>query len=168
MKLNFVFFLSIIVVGYSACSQKFNIVKAHAFTRSSIPGTVQVDEYNRERNPGSKAVHLIFVETKANQPAPVWDTAWINGQAYLVKPIEITQPELRLGKTRDTDQEVVLTTKPGNKLWQLMITSERPVATKPAGDITPGKAVTLTGKWKQKTFVYPIAKEQPLETQFNQ
>jgi hypothetical protein len=166
MKTNFVIFLSAIVIAFDACSQKFNIVKADAFNRNSIAGTIAVDENNRARSSGVTATHLIFVETKSNQPAPQWDTVWIDEKAYLVQPVEITQPELRLGKTKDTNREVVLKANAGNKLWQLMITSQGAVTPKPAKKLKG--AVVLTGKFNQKPFMYSIEQEQPLKTDFNQ
>jgi hypothetical protein len=162
------FFLSL-TVGIFSCSHKYGIEKAQAYERESVSGTIQVDENGRPRNSGVYKTHLIYIETAADQPSPEWDLAWINGQPYTVKPVEVAQNGISIGQSKD-NKEVILNSQPGNKLWQLVL-SPNPVTVPQDSTIKENfqkTPIVLTGKWKNKKFKYKISKEEQLATQYGQ
>jgi hypothetical protein len=158
----------IIITNLTACSQQFGIVKASAYARKIIAGTIQTDEFNRQRNSGINTVHLIFVETKSNNPSLEWTTAWIDQKAFLIKPVLIHQPKIEIGKSKDDQENVVITPSPGNRLWQLVLSPASSVADTLPVEAIKTNAVVLTGKWKNKKFIFPIAKEEQLASSFSQ
>jgi len=150
-----------------SCASKFGITKAQAFTRENVTGTIQVDDNGRPGNSGIYKNYIIYIETKADTLLPKFETAWIEGKGYFIKPIEVKN-ELRLGKTKD-DKEVVMNAGNGKKLWQLVLSPNAPVL--PDSSLTEKMKkdpIVLTGEWKNKPFEYSIKKVQELETSFGQ
>lgn len=162
------FFLSL-AVSICSCSHKYGIEKAQAYVRESVTGTIQVDENGRPRNSGVYKTHLIYIETAADQPSPEWDMAWINGQPYTIKPVEVTQTGMSIGQSKD-NKEVVLNPQPGNKMWQLVL-SPNPISVPQDSVLKEDyqkNPIVLTGKWKDKNFKYKISKEEQLAAQIGQ
>jgi hypothetical protein len=157
-----IIFATIILAG--GCTPKYGISNAQAFVRESVSGTVKVDNNGRPVNSAVSKTHLIYVETSPSEPLPQWEQAWVDGKGYSIKTVQVLNANQTIGKTAD-DKEVSVIARPGNQLWQLVLS--------PQTELTPdaamkekmqANAIVLTGKWKDKQFEYKIEKEQPLAT----
>jgi hypothetical protein len=125
-----------------------------------------VDDQDKPKNSGIIQTYLIYVETDANQPLPVWKHAWVEGQGYAIRPVEVKQ-DMTLGKTKK-EQEVVLKIQPHKRLWQLVLSPAPSSPDSTVAKAVKGYPVVLTGQWKNKPFHYTIKKIQPLESTFGQ
>ena len=157
-----IIFASIILAG--GCTPKYGISNAQAFVRESISGTVKVDNNGRPVNSAVSKTHLIYIETWPNEIMPQWEQAWVDGKAYAIKTVQVKDANQTIGKTAD-DKEVSVIARPGNLLWQLVLTPQ-PALTPDAAlkEKMQNNAIVLTGKWKDKPFQYQIQKEQQLAT----
>ena len=158
------FVFSILCVS---CSHKYGIVKSKAFVREQVAGTIQTDDNGRPKSSGVSKVHLIYVETATDKEAPAFSTAWVDGKAYEVRPVEVKQDSLQIGTAKDDDEPVIIHATEGNTLWQLVLL--------PKTDVVPDSTivkviqnnpVVLTGKWNGESFRYKIKKVERLSPAF--
>ena len=157
-----IIFASIILAG--GCTPKYGISNAQAFVRESISGTVRVDKNGRPVNSAVSKTHLIYIETIAGDPLPQWEQAWVDGKSYAVKPVDVKDANQTIGKTAD-EKEISVIARPGNQLWQLMLTPQAGQTPDAAlKEKMQNNAIVLTGKWKDKPFQYKIEKEKQLAT----
>src|SRR5512142_3061654 len=103
-----------------SCS-RHGIIKATAFVKRSVAGTIRVDEKGRPLNSGITTQHLIYVETQGTQGSPEWQTVWVDQQPFSVTPVEIRNRHQVIGRTPE-GKEVVLHPRNGRQLWQLVLT----------------------------------------------
>lgn len=148
---------------FLSCSANYGIGKARAYVREKIAGTIPVDDSGRPLSSGVSEEHLLFVETDPAQPAPAFSTVWINGKPYSVQPVKMNPVGQVIGKTKAED--VVVSAKEGNALWQLVLTPKGESVTAPASLLkkVAEKKFVLTGTWREKGFVYAFDKEARLE-----
>jgi len=150
------------LVFFISCS-RHGIVGSQAYVRESIAGTVRVDDNGKQLNSGVSKQHLIYIETKGSGPLPTWQTAWIDQQPYSVQAVEITNPDQVIGKTPEGNDAVVHA-KPGNKLWQLVVTPKQEAVEDAALQTKINESkIVLVGTWKDKPFSYTISEEEPLQ-----
>ncbi|MCW3073301.1 MAG: hypothetical protein JWP69_370 [Flaviaesturariibacter sp.] len=157
--LPFAFFLFLMV---SACSPKYGIYSAKAYLRESNRGTQQVNDNNLPAGSTRLRENLLYIETAMEKP-PVFTTAWIDQKAYTVQAVK-AQPNVTIGTTKDSNQEVSITVKEGNQLWQLLLTENHTASLDTAARTVVEKhPIVLTGIWKEKSFVYPVENRTILE-----
>src|SRR5689334_5339631 len=82
------------------CVRKYGIQKAQSYVRESVAGTVQTNNNGRPINSGISKAHLIYVETVTGSMAPEWKMAWVEGQPYSIRAVEV-QPGTVIGTTKD-------------------------------------------------------------------
>lgn len=155
-------FLSFILLA--SCSSKYGIVKAEAYSRKIIGGTIKVDRNGNPANSGISQQYLIYVETDTLKPFPEWKTVWVDQQAYSARPAEINSNQV-IGKTME-GQDVVLNARPGNRIWQLVLSPYKDsIATESSLRRKIEKyPVVITGVWHNKPFAYKISREKQLQS----
>lgn len=166
MKQGLLFVVPFLLFSAS-CASQYGIVKARAFERAQVAGTIRADDQGRPQSSGISKAHLIYIETRDGQPLPEWETAWVEGQPFAIRPVEVKQ-EVHLGQTKE-GKEVVVNARPHQQLWQLVLLPAPSAVpdSKIKKDIRQNPVV-LTGSWKNKPFHYGIHEVQSLESIFGQ
>jgi len=132
-------------------------------------GNIPVDENNQPLTSGVQKVHLVYIEARADLPEPIWDSAWIDGSAYLIRPIKLLQDKIDLGKTKEGGQNITLQAEKENALWQLMLNPLLRIEYNEEQDKKIKEhSIILTGLWKNKRVNYTIKNQIELETIFGQ
>lgn len=155
------FFSCLLICSYSQ-AQSYNIIKAQAFFRTSTAGNVQVDEDGRPVNKGITKDYLIYIETKG-PTYPQWDRVYIDGLPYTVQTVEVANTPVKLGTLKGQKTTVTIHKGVNNQLWQLVLTPQNESST----NKTKAKAITLSGRFRNKSITYRITKVQELEKRFN-
>jgi len=168
MKTRLFLFIYLLVFAAFGCTQKYGIIKTHAYTKKMTAGNIPVDENNQPLSSGVQKIHLLFIETKV-QEAPNWDTAWIEGKGYTTELLKITQAQLNIGKIKDGTEEVIIKPDNGNTLWQAMLTpvQQNQQFSYSLSTNNP-KEILLMGTWKNKRVIYKIKKQTELATVFGE
>jgi hypothetical protein len=165
-KLWFVLVFSVAFI--SGCTPKYGIASAKAYVRENVAGTIQVDRNGVPKNSGVSRTHLIYIETVADKPQPVWSNVWIDGKPFNITPVEIKATSQNIGKTND-DKDVIISSKNGHQLWQLTVgTTSTQFPDSSLNEKIKQYPIVLTGLWREKPFTYPISKELQLATSFAQ
>ena len=162
MKISTFSLFALVIIGLSACTNRYGIARTHAFIRENVSGTIEVDPQNRPTHTGVRKAYLIYLETPENQPVPQWESLLIDSLTYPVQPTEVTE-RVKLGKNIN-DQEVEVKPRPGYRLWQLVLTGPLSMDKQAMMD----NAVVLKGTWEGKPFEYPIREQQKLQPVFHQ
>ena len=165
-------FLFLIALGtyFCGCTQKYGIVKTHTYVREITAGNIPVDQNNNPTTSGVRKNHIIYVETgSSSETIPEWQAAWVEGIPFNVEPIVIKKGEVHLGPLKNETKEVVIKSKKGNQLWQLMLGNKIELeADSTLKELTQKNKIVITGKWKGSPFNYPIAEEQQLAKTFGE
>lgn len=169
-KLRLLIFLLPFLYTLYGCSHKYGIAKASSFTQASVAGTIPVGADNQPLTSGISNNYLIFIETTSDLHVPEWKTAWVNNKPYPIMAVKVKSDTLNLGRIRNTQQQVLLTPKKHQQLWQLVLLNN--TSTQQEVQEAPKKAneknIVLTGTWQHQPFTYTLSKIQQLETQFGQ
>ena len=169
MRVKIVFILYILILTLSGCSSKYGIRKTYAFSRQITAGNIPVDHNNSPTTSGVQKAHLVYIETKADEKKPTWDTAWVEGVAYGIEPIRIVQDVISLGKTKDESTNVEIKATNGNVLWQLLLKPLAATATfNTIIDKTGEHPIVLRGVWNNKQVQFIIKEEIELATTFSE
>ena len=162
--------ISLLIFGtlffFINCSmaQRYGILKSHAYVRNGIAGAVQADDNGIPKNSGVNREYLLFVETPADAVLPEWQSAFVNGDPYTVKAIDVSNNTLDLGTLKGGGKPVVIKKSAQNKIWQLMIRPSSEQVSKAEKD--GGSPILLNGLWKKKSFTYKMPRLQELDPQF--
>jgi hypothetical protein len=168
--LTSLFVLFFLVTGFCGCTQKYGIIKSHAYVRETTAGNIPVDQNNNPTTPGVRKNHIIYVETDSSRrPIPEWETAWVEGVSYSIEPIAVKNAEVNLGALKNEVQEVVVKAKEGNELWQLMLTKKNGIEPDPIlKEMIEKNKIVITGHWKGTPFSYKISEEKQLAKVFGE
>ncbi len=148
---RYTFLLLATVSMLSACAQvKYGVQKGYAFRTISSPGTISTGDDNGNRSKKPMNVKFIaFVET--NGSSPVWRRAVINGKNFSTSVQEIKDIPFKVGLSEDDEQPVMIKTKSGNKLWQVLL-----VPLLERGKQINATGVTLFGTFNSTSISYRI------------
>ena len=168
--LNFLFVLFFLVTGFCGCTQKYGIIKSHAYVRETTAGNIPVDQNNIPTSAGVRTNHIIYVETDSSRrPIPQWETAWVDGVSYSIEPIAVKNAEVNLGQLKNEAKEAVVKAKEGNELWQLMLTKKNGLeANATLKEMIEKNKIVITGQWKGNPFSYKISEQQQLAKVFGE
>lgn len=155
-------FFPFLLIG---CIPKYGIKNAQSYVRESIAGTVQTNNNGRPVTSGISKTHLIYVETVTGGMAPEWKIAWVEGQPYTIRAVEV-QPGTVIG-TNKNNKDIQVHAKSENQLWQLVLFPP-PAAYADSTLKNTSAPIVLTGRWNGKEFRYTINKEQELATLIGQ
>jgi len=150
MRQILLFLICFAIFGFFACSQKYGINKTYAYTRTITAGNISVDDQNRPQTKGVQRNYVLYIETEATGQ-PLWDTAWINGEAFTIQPLKITTDSIVIGRTAKSLETVSLKPRSGYSLWQLLLTPS--LSSTQHNDPQEKRAKTeilLLGGWKGK------------------
>jgi hypothetical protein len=116
MKLkNILAFTCMVLLSCSSARQV--IESAEAFTISTQPGVIAVDEKGNELTPASNTVLVMYIQTKS--PEMKWDTIWMNEKPYPVtSQSEIVKP-FEAGFDNISGEKMIMQPQPGFHLFQL-------------------------------------------------
>jgi hypothetical protein len=155
--LSFLLFTLFLSITSCSVAQKYGIVKAHAYYRQTVAGTIPVDEKGNPTDNGVRRQYFIYVES-GKQEHPKWQQVYINGTPYSVKAVEVTEEKVKLGRLRNAEKEITINRKSGNKLFQLQLTptQQEPASTEKVDSIQ------ISGTWRNKPFTYKITPVQQL------
>ena len=167
MKQTLLLLSSILLFTIFGCSQRYGINKNYAFSRTTVAGTIPVDQQGKPQDNGVKKTYLIYLEIEDTVSKPRWDTAWIGNSAFTIAPFKIEQDSITIGKTATNQESVSLSARPGYILWQLLLT---PLLRSPQSNTLSKNAATdevvLSGLWKTKRVRYSIKGVTELEKLF--
>jgi hypothetical protein len=149
------FFINFLLLTSCLTAQQQGIVKAYAYYRHSVAGTIPAEDSGKSINNGIRIQYFIYVETK-KEDVPEWDKVTINGNSFTFKVQEVRGNVVKPGRLRNDTQEVTIKKKPGNQLWQLLLTPTKMEYSKNVDSII------LSGRWKNKAFTYKIKNVQQL------
>ncbi len=103
--LTSLFVLFFLVTGFCGCTQKYGIIKSHAYVRETTAGNIPVDQNNNPTSSGVRKNHIIYVETDSSKrPIPKWETAWVEGVSYSIEQIAVKNAEVNLGALKNEVQ----------------------------------------------------------------
>ena len=119
IQLKYILFYSLLSTCFFACAQsKYSITNIHAFYKVHLPGNIAVSE-NGIEIPSRDTVNLIYLES--NSKDIQWRNAWKNGKTFIILPTVIDANSYDVGTKKATDENMVIHTTNGNKLWQLQL-----------------------------------------------
>jgi hypothetical protein len=155
------FFLGALGSLIAGCSHKYGIYKSYAFFRKDIAGIVRVDDNNRALNSGASKEYLIYLETALKKGSPIIESVWVDGESFDALPVEVKGGRISLGNLRSEEKEVTIKAKPGNQLWQIVLSPSKKTASLQNTHNLTGMII-LNGVWAEKQFKYKIKKQQQL------
>ena len=158
----FLLFPLLLILCFCTKAQSYNIIKSQAFLRTSTAGNIPVDENTNPTDKGITKNYLIYIETKGTA-LPQWETAYIDGLPYSIRTVEVTHTPVRLGALKGKKEPATVSKRPGNRLWQLVLTPQQTEALQTSHTQT----ITLSGTFRNKSFNYRVTRVQELSKRFN-
>ncbi|MGB3005112.1 MAG: hypothetical protein WBC06_01280 [Chitinophagaceae bacterium] len=111
----------------------------------SIPSLIRID-----------TVTTIYLETTTK--LITWDTAFKNNAAYLIRALLNEQSSYEAGRTKKTEEKIIITPGKGLFLWQLQLELIEPGFVAPVIQEYTGNEIILKGKYKGKKLVQKVDK----------
>jgi hypothetical protein len=154
---KYLFLLPLAICIVSCAQYKNGLVNTYGYFKESYPGAQMVDDFGKPVKNGPDTTYIIVVETKPDAQTQ-WTYAWVNGHSYRLVPYQVKSP-FDVGEKRIETGEVVIKSKNGNELWQLITEKDEFAKPLPAGYKLPlpKQTILLQGRAGEKT-VYQVIK----------
>lgn len=135
--------------------------QTHAFSATSYPGIVAVDENGKEMPSKPETKYFVYVVTTSENIA--WDTAWINAKAFTIIAEKINAfSGFEVGISNQTGDKITIQTKENEHLYRLQL---NPVSKNEAVIIpSQEKELRLKAVYKRKEVILQTSKITELTT----
>lgn len=135
---------------FCSCVQQKKLIKqVQAFYNIPQPGIIQADQNGEEATVIKDTIIIIFIETTI-QPIQ-WDSAWSNIQQFHIVSQLIKEKTYEAGFKKGTNEKIIITTQPGNYLYQLQLQPFKGLQPKIQ---MPAEINQLMIKWKYKQKIF--------------
>jgi hypothetical protein len=119
IRFKYFIFYSFLGTGLLACAQsKYSIKNIYAIYKVHLPGNIAVNENGNEIS-ARDTVNLIYIESTAQDIH--WNNAWKNGKTFTILPTLIDSNSYDIGTKKMTNENMIIHSSRGNKLWQLQL-----------------------------------------------
>ena len=117
--IKYLLLLSFLCVSIFTNAQSKHIIKnVYATYTIHIPGNIPVGR-NGKALARFDTVNIIYIETPSKEIR--WNMAWQNDKTFSIITTMIDSSSLNVGVNKSTNENMVIRTKNGNKLWQLQL-----------------------------------------------
>ena len=152
IPLKYFLFYSFLSTGFIACSQsKYSIKNIYAVYKVHLPGNIAINE-NGNEIPSRDTVNLIFIESHGKDMH--WSNAWKNGKSFSILPTLIDSGTYNIGTKKMTNENMIIHSSSGNKLWQLqLIATDQTI---PQPEKLSRDEILLEGIYQRKTILQKV------------
>jgi len=142
-------FMLIFTVLYSCAQKQYAVVSSCAFSKQIFPGTIPIGLRGKPLIHHSNISEFIYIETK-DKAIPEWDSAWKNGNLYLVNTVAVKNDSVQLGTDAATQKTVSVVAKNGDHLWKLELTPQTSSDNADSTNTADNNQILLVGKFNRK------------------
>ena len=160
IRLKYLLFYSFLSTGFLACAQsKYSIKNIYAVYKVHLPGNIALNE-NGNEIPARDTVNLIYIESPAKDIH--WNNAWKNGKTFSILPTLIDSNSYNIGTKKMTNDNMIIHSSNGNKLWQLQLITSDEIIPQPE-KLSQGE-ILLEGIYQGKKILQKIEKQVELNS----
>ena len=160
IRLKYFLFYSLLGTGFLSCAQsKYSIKNIYSVYKVHLPGNIAVDE-NGNEIPSRDTINLIYLESPTQNIH--WTNAWKNGKTFSILPALIDSNSYDIGTKKMTNENMIIHSSGGNKLWQLqLIASDE---TMPQPEKLLRDEILLEGIYQGKKILQKVEKQVELNS----